>query len=328
MLSKFEKIEKLKSGSTSDGVPVCFCRHFPEDDLKAERLCVRHLEFLKKFDIDLVKVSLNGGYMPIAFGSNIEFFDSPDGASRVVKYRITTEDDWEKLEQPDIQEGILAEMLKGVQLFSTEVKGKVPFIITVFSPLTVAYKISGERFFKDLRSTPERIHNALKIISKTTDDFSKTALDLGANGVFFATQLASYDLLKEDEFKEFGSRYDIPILRTISRRSFFDILHIHGSNLMFDLLVRDYPVTAVNWYDRGVKPSLKDACDKFEGVLVGGLNERETLIQKDKHLIEEEVRDAISQTRKRRLMLGPGCVLLLDTPDVNLHEVIRVARES
>jgi uroporphyrinogen decarboxylase len=328
LISKFDIIEKLKKGEKMDQVPVSLWKHFPIDDLRAEPLCKRHIELQRRYDLDLVKFSLSGGYMNVAFGAEIEYTNSTEGAATVTKYAVNDVQDWERLKEPSIQKGILAEMLNGMKLYSKAAKDIVPFIFTVFSPLTVAWKISGKRFLKDLRTEPEKLHCALEVVSKTTMEFCNAALDAGANGIFFSTQMASYDLLSLQEFKEFGSKYDIPILRSLEKKSYFNVLHIHGSNLMFDQLVSDYPAAAVNWHDRHTPPSLRQAFGKTGKVLVGGLNQTDTLTLGTPETVRKEVLDAISQTGGKRLILGPGCVVPLNAVEGNLEEVIKTARRS
>jgi len=327
LTSKFEKIERLKSGEVMDEIPVSFWRHFPIDDLRGEAIYNRHKEYLRRYDIDLVKFSLSGGYMLIAFGCEVGYTNSIEGAAKVTKFSITKSEDWEYLREPSIHEGILSDMLRGIKMFAKDVKGSVPFIVTVFSPLTVAYKMSGNRFLRDLRTEPRKLDYALQKIANVTKEFSNAALEAGASGIFFAEQLASYDLLSEEEYKNFGSKYDIVLLKSLENRSFFNVLHIHGSNLMFDMLVQSYPVDAVNWYDRGTSPSLEEALGKFKGVLIGGLNEKETLTIMPPEAVRKEVIDAITQTGRRRLILGPGCVVPMNAVEGNLDEVIRTARE-
>ena len=46
-----------------------------------------------------------------------------------------------------------------------------------------------------------------------TRDIVTASLQSGASGIFFASQRARHDLLLNDEFQEFGARYDLPVLQ-------------------------------------------------------------------------------------------------------------------
>jgi len=326
-LSRFDKIRLAMRGVTMSEIPVALWRHFPGDDLKAEPLCRRHLEFQRRFDLDLLKYSPSGGYPTIAFGAEVEFYENFIGAPRTRKPRILDLEDWQTLERLDVSNGILGEMVRSVELLAEELENEVPFIETVFSPLTIAAKISGERLTADLRTDPAIVEEALSVIARTMTDFSKAVTDAGAEGIFFATQFASYDRLTEEEYERFGMKYDLPVLRAV-KNSFFNVLHIHGKNIMFERLVRNYPVHGVNWHDRRTKPSIDEAFRKTDLVLLGGLNERETMVKGTKEEVEREVKDAVSRSGRKRLIIAPGCIIPIPTPESNYDAAIKAARSS
>jgi uroporphyrinogen decarboxylase len=88
--------------------------------------------------------------------------------------------------------------------------------------------------------------------------------------------------------------------------------------------VADYPADAISWHDRITWPSLKEARERFSGLLVGGINEWQTLLKGPSAAIQAEIQDAIAQTGGRGYMVGPGCVLPINTPPSH----IRAAREA
>lgn len=92
---------------------------------------------------------------------------------------------------------------------------------------------------------------------------------------------------------------------------------------MFDELV-GYPTDGLNWHDRVTWPSLQEAHSRFPGLLVGGVNEWQTLLKGSPSAIKAEVEDAIAQTRGLRYLVGPGCVVPVTTP----AEHIRAARQA
>jgi uroporphyrinogen decarboxylase len=59
---------------------------------------------------------------------------------------------------------------------------------------------------------------------------------------------------------------------------------------------------------------------QFSGVVCGGLS-RDTIVFKTPHDIYYEVKDAITQTQKRRFILGTGCVVPIIAPHGNLLAV-------
>ena len=107
---------------------------------------------------------------------------------------------------------------------------EVPFVQTVFSPLTIARKLAGNRIFADMLEHPDLMHHALSEISKTCINFVKENVDAGVSGFFFATQCSTYDLMTEEQYKEFGVKYDVPILDAVKAVG-IPTVEVHISNI-------------------------------------------------------------------------------------------------
>ncbi len=205
------------------------------------------------------------------------------------------------------------------------IKGDAPILQTLFSPLTTARKLAGDRIFSDLHTDPDLLKEGLETITAVTIQFALEAVQSGTSGFFFATQNASYRWLTEMEYREFGETYDRRILDAVKDKVEFVIVHIHGEDTMFDLLAK-YPANILNWHDRFTSPTLYDARRHFLGLLAGGINERGALLVGSPAVIEAEMQDAIRQVSGRGLMLAPGCVVPIHVPEENLM-VVRQAVE-
>jgi uroporphyrinogen decarboxylase len=236
---------------------------------------------------------------------------------------VTSVDQWPGLEPLDVRRGYLCNQIDAVQLVAEELQDNVPILQTVFSPLTTARKLAGDRIFADLRLRAETFKRGLRIIAETTARFALESIRAGAHGIFFATQCGTYRLLSEAEYREFGETYDRIVLDAVRPEAPIILIHAHGQDIMFDL-VAGYPADAINWHDRITWPSLKEARQRFPGLLVGGINEWQTLLKGPPAAIQAEVQGAIAQTEGRRYMIGPGCVLPINTPPQH----IRAAREA
>ncbi len=130
-------------------------------------------------------------------------------------------------------------------------------------------------------------------------------------------------MLSEAEYREFGQPYDLLVLNAARSEAEFNMMHAHGEEIMFDL-VAGYPIEAINWHDRLTWPTLKEARQRFSGLLVGGINERQTLLNGPVDAIRAEIQEAIAQTGGRGFMVGSGCIIPGHIP----VEHIRAAREA
>ena len=209
-------------------------------------------------------------------------------------------------------------------MISETLPESTPFIQTIFSPLAQFKNLVGKAnigyFF---RCFPNETLTILNNISETTIRFIDECKKRNIDGIFYAVQQAAYDQLSENEYVNFGKKFDLQILSAASDL-WLNVLHIHGTKIMFDLL-KDYPCQILNWHDRETTPSLKDAKLITGKVLCGGLSRIETMVLGNKTVIKDEIMDAIQQTASIKFILSTGCVLLLTTPQGNIESVCSVA---
>jgi uroporphyrinogen decarboxylase len=322
-MSHWERVRAALKGEETDRVPISLWRHWPLEDETPQGLAAAILRWQRDYDFDLVKLTPTGTYGIEDWGAETTYIPNDHGVRTVVQYGVTSVDQWPGLEPLDVTRGYLGNQIAAVQLVAEELQDSVPILQTVFSPLTTARKLAGDRVFADLRLHPETFKLGLQTIAETTARFALECIRAGAHGMFFATQCGTYRLLNEAEYREFGETYDRIVLDAVRSEAQIILIHAHGQDLMFDL-VANYPADAINWHDRLTWPCLEEACQRFPGLLVGGINEWQTLLKGPPAAIQAEIRDAIAQTGGSRYMVGPGCVLPINTPPAH----IRAAREA
>lgn len=324
-MDHWTRLEAALRGEATGTVPVALWRHFPEDDMDAGKLARLTVEWQRKWQFDLVKFMPPGTYGVEDWGARTAYAGAANGARVVTDPVVRRTEDWEKIRRIDPRAGSYGQQNLALAQAARSLGGNVPILQTVFSPLTTARKLATERLFTDIRCNPDALEAALRVITDVTIEFCLEAVRAGAHGIFLATQLASHRLLTVTEYERFGKAYDLEVLEALRGRCRVNMLHAHGDDIMFQLL-SDYPVELFNWHDRLTEPDLQRARQHFSQVLVGGLDEHHTLLHGERDDIVREVQDAIAQTGGRRLMIGPGCVLPLATPDEAIHAVLEASR--
>ncbi len=322
-LSHWERMRAALRGREVDRPPVSLWRHWPVEDETAAGLAAAMLRWQRDYDFDLVKMMPTGTYGIEDWGASTIYEPNDHGVRTVVRYGVTRAEQWPTLDQLDVTRGYLGNQIEAVRLVAAELNGDVPILQTVFSPLTTAVKLAGDRVFADLRLRPELLKAGLQVIAETTARFAKESLRAGADGVFFATQCATHRLLAEAEYREFGAPYDRIVLDAVRPQAEMILLHGHGYDLMLELLL-GYEPDALSWHDRAAGPSLASMQKSFAGLVVGGIDEWHTLLHGPTGAIQEEVAEAVRQTGARRHLVGPGCVLSTATPAGHVH----AAREA
>ena len=317
-MNHWERVLAAVHGEPTDRPPISLWRHFPVEDLTAQGLARLTVEWQKKYDFDLIKLCPTGTYMLDDYGGESAYDGNQRGTRIGVEFPIGCTSDWTKLPVLDVTKGFMGAYNEALKLVHQGTHGSVPIVQTIFSPLTTAWKIAGDRVFADLRIHQAELKQGLETIAETTLQFALEALKAGASGVFFATKLANHRSLSIDEYKEFGEPYDRLILEGLPPSAQIQILHIHGEDIMFEYMA-EYPVNAISWHDQTTFPSFSEARQYFQGLLVGGINEWQTLLPGPVEAIRNEIENAMSMTGGRGFMFAPGCVLPIDVPERHLE---------
>jgi uroporphyrinogen decarboxylase len=326
-MDKRERVLAALGGRPVDRPPVSFWRHVPDVDDTAAGLAAAMLAFQRRWDLDFVKVMSSGVYCVEDWGCAVAYRGSPNGAKQCTEHAVRTRGDWARIRPLDPGAGALGRELEAVRLIARDRADEAPILHTLFSPLTVARKLAGDRLLDDLRGAPAEVEPALDAITETMARHAGAALEAGADGLFFATQTAAPDVVTQDECARFELTRMRRVLEAVAGRSVFTLLHLHGRDVYFDQAAA-LPVHAVNWHDRLTAPRLHDARRRFAGALVGGLDEGRTLLHGSPAAVTAEVRDALAQTGGRGIMIGPGCVLPLATPDAHLAAVVAAVKAA
>lgn len=326
-MDKRERVLAAVGRRPVDRPPVAFWRHVPDVDHTAAGLAEAMLAFHRRWDLDLVKVMSSGVYCVEDWGCAVAYRGSPNGAKQCTRHAVQDRRDWGRIRTRDPGAGALGRELEAVRLIARGRTDDAPILHTLFSPLTVARKLAGDRLVEDLRRAPVEVEAALDAITETMARHARAALEAGADGIFFATQTAAPDAVTAEEC----ARFELPrmrrILDAVADRSALTLLHLHGRDVYFDQAAA-LPVHAVNWHDRLTAPRLAEARTRFAGALVGGLSEGRTVLHGPPGAVTAEVRDALDQTGGRGIVIGPGCVLPLATPDEHLAAVMAAVKAS
>lgn len=317
-MTKRERLMATIRGDETDRPPVALWRHYPGDDQDPAEQAASTLAFQQQYDFDFVKVTPSGSFCVLDWGVEDVWLGNEEGTREYTHRPVQTAADWYTLEPLDPKAGVLGGQLRCLSLIHEAVGDQVPFIQTIFNPLSQAKNLVGpENLTAHLREAPEAVQAGLEVITESTVAFIQAAREHGIAGIFFAVQYASYEWLTEEEYREFCMPLDRRMLAAADGL-WLNVLHLHGNRVMFDLLA-DYPVQVVNWHDRETPPSLAEGQARVQGAVLGGLRQWETMLRGTPDDVRREAQDAIAQTGGRRFILGTGCVTPITAPWGNLR---------
>ena len=321
-MSKRDRLMAAVAGNAVDRPPVALWRHFPGDDQRPADLAAATVAFQRRWDWDLVKVTPASSFCVRDWGVEDRWVGNSEGTREYTRRAVERPEDWRRLTVQDAHSGSLGGQLQCLEKVRAELGADTPIIQTIFSPLSQAKNLAGnERLLVHLRRYPEAVKSGLETIAQTTAGFIQSAMKTGIDGVFYAVQHARYGFMSEELYAELGRSYDLRLFEIVAQSgAWFNLLHLHGDDVMFDLLA-DYPVQAWNWHDQETPPSLREGQTKVKGAVLGGLRQWETLLRGDPAQVRAEAQAALDQTGGRSFILGTGCVAPVNAPRSNLRAV-------
>lgn len=306
-MTQADLVRAALAGEATPRPPYAFWTHYPGIDLDPEAVARQTVGFARATRQDFVKSMPNGLYCVEDWGVRPDFSEiAAGGAAKVAESPIRAPEDWAHVRRLDPATGALGRELRHLALLVEALGRDVPVLATVFSPVTIAKKVSGGLFAAHAQSHRARLVAALDEIAATTADFARRAIALGCAGVFFAVQDATGSA-GEAAWRDLGLAHDLLALEG-ARGGWFNAVHMHGDDIAFDVL-GTYPVHALNWHIGETPPSIAGyrAAGGSRPVL-GGLR-RTPITRRDMPAVEADIAEALSADGGRGVLLSPGCVI-------------------
>lgn len=327
-MNREERIRAALAGKEVDHVPVGAWMHLSEFDQDPISLAEAEVQFTEKYDFDYIKMMPFGLYSTQDFGNQITIYCDPYREPIVKNFAIKSPADYDTLKAIPAIQGTYGKQIEFARELVKRRKPGTPVIQTIFSPFSTLKKMAGDRLLMDMINYPASVHHALAAITATTLDFIGYNIDAGVDGFFFATQNATRSVMNLHEFEEFGQFYDLQVIKSYAKKTWFNAVHIHGEDIYFNE-VASYPVNCINWHDRHTWPSLKEARALTDKCLLAGIKSApyfvdgvlkydDIILDGTPDEITAHVKDAIAQVDGEGLILGPGCVVNPKAPEENL----------
>lgn len=316
-------------GKPVDRVPLSFWLHNFTTENSARTLAAETLRLAATFAWDFLKPQSRAQCFAEMWG--LTYAPSQERARpyTVTREPLVTAADVGALRPVDPRTGALGEQLAALKAIRAGVGPEMPIIWTIFSPLMVLpFLVRGGKpeALALLRSDPAAVERGLAAISETLTRYARECLEAGADGLFYATNVATRALMTVEECRRFQRPFDLPILAAV-RDAPFNLLHVCGEDILFDEFI-DYPVTAFSWATVPGNPSLKEGHLRTGRAVVGGLPAKPQIASMTSDALAARAKAATNEMEGRSLLLGPDCSINPDTPEALLHAVGAVVRAS
>src|SRR5262245_8685509 len=316
-MTRRERVLAALAGQPVDRVPVSLWLHNFATENSAEDLATESLRLARRFDWDFLKPQCRAQCFAEMWG--LRYTASGERATPYTATRtpLASAADLRRLEPVAAETGALGEQLQALRIIRSAVGADTPIIWTVFAPLMVLpFLLSGGRAqaVALMRTEPAAVDHALAVMADALAAYARAAVESGADGLFYATNVATRDLSTLEECRRFQRPHDLRILGAVAGAP-FNLLHVCGDGVLFDEFA-DYPATALSWATSAAgNPSLADGHRRTGRAVVGGLPSNPAIATLPPAEAERRRRQATPQTRGRYLLLGPDCSINPATPE-------------
>jgi uroporphyrinogen decarboxylase len=328
-MTKRERVTAALRGQEVDRVPLAFWLHNFSTENSAAGLADETLRLARTFDWDFLKPQSRAQCFAEMWG--LTYAPSTEKAApyTVTHTPVADAADLGRLRPADPRTGALGEQLAALRLIRAAAGADVPIIWTVFAPpmiLPMLARGGRDQALGFLRTAPRETARAFGAIAETLAEYARLCLDAGADGLFYATNVATQALMTADECRRWQRPWDLRILTAVERAP-FNLLHVCGSGIRFDEFA-DYPVAAWSFATVPGNPTLAGARARTGRAVVGGLPAKPEIASMPEAALVERARAAMREMGGRGLLLGPDCSINPDTPERLLHAVGAVVRSG
>ncbi len=284
-LDRKQRVDRALQGKDVDRTPFSLWHHFglktPEEHATAT------LEFHRNYRTDFVKVMSDFPY------------PQPNG----------------KWYEPRVEANPFPRQLRALELIRQGLNGDAYFIETVFNPWNVAEKLSSKEELNRLRAEqPQKLLDALDVITQSEINHVKLALKTGASGILVSVANANRQELSPEDYRKFSEPFDRRIIAAAAVAP-LTMLHLHVEPAYLDFF-QGFKAPIINYSDAVSGIPVATVRSRFSEVIAGGIDEVHY-----RELDTAKLRAQYESARKAagaKFILTPGCSVPNDSSPVEL----------
>ncbi|MGO8786692.1 MAG: uroporphyrinogen decarboxylase family protein [Terriglobia bacterium] len=290
-MSSRERVDRALEGRDVDRTPFSFWHHFGLQKEPPGRFVQATLDFHARFRTDLVKVMSDYPY------------PKPEGQ-------------WYDLRE---DANPFPAQIQALTSIGKSLGRQAHFVETIFNPWKVAENLSSPQEVLKLKDeNPQRLLDALEVITKSEANHARRSVAAGASGIFLAIANAQDNFLPPDDYAKFSEPFDRLVLEATAHAP-LNTLHLHGDRVYLDRFYKGWAASVINYSVEGTHVPISSVRKRYSGVLLGGLDE-----ERFRSLSTETLHSQYETARKeagKRFILAPGCSVPNDSTDAELLRV-------
>jgi uroporphyrinogen decarboxylase len=280
---------------------------------------------IRKYKLDFAWIHIDDWIEYEAMGNKIRYFDA--AVPTCERYVVEEESDLGRLKVPDpSRDGRIPVLIEAIKTILKSSQGRILVCGRVASAFSGMLLLRGlERGLKDLYVNPNLCEELLKISHEVAETMVTAQIEAGAHAIWVGDCLATSRLIPPRFHELYALPYQSKIISFIKKLEGIPILFTDEKKL--ERLVKESESQPdVMGIGTGIK--LEEAKKAIGGkiCLFGNIDPVHVLLQGSKEGVEEAVRSCIEAAAPGGgFILATGECVCRDTPEANIHEMVRKA---
>ncbi|MDZ4742449.1 MAG: uroporphyrinogen decarboxylase family protein [Verrucomicrobiota bacterium] len=340
-MNSLERIQSVMTGQIPDRVPVCLhnfllaCHEagIPVDQyrLNARLIAEVHLKALEKYEYDCVLIDLDTTMAAEAMGAVSEV--APNGVGSIHGTLLRSLDEVKKLKVLDpYKDGRIPVLLESIHILKEKLGGEFAIRGNCDQgPFSLAALLRGMNdFMMDLADDPDHpaIRDLLEITYQSHLKIHEAVHAAGATMTSLGDSVSGPDVLSPKMFTSFARGYHERLLKDLSDRGIFTVIHICGNTTRILEQLAQYPFCGFELDYKTDSAKAKDLVGK-DHVLLGNIDPSSILAFGTPESVAEKTRELITLWKPGgKFILNAGCAINANTPSDNLLSMMRTLRQE
>lgn len=290
-LTRKERVDRALEGRDVDRPPFTHWHHFGPQTSEVHAKAT--LDYHWKYRTDIVKVMSD--------------FPYPKPAGNWFELKV--------LDNP------FPDQIHALELINAGLNGDAYILETAFNPWQVAVKLSSkDEVLRLQQENPQRLLDALEIITQSHINHAKRAFATGASGILFSIANAKREELSPADYALFSAPFDKRFLDATANAK-LNFIHVHWEDEYVDQFV-GFQAPVINWSVQTSGVQVSKVRSKFSQTIATGIDE-----VKYKDLSSSQIREqwqSASRAAGSKFILTPGCSVPNDSSDDELSRLPEV----
>ena len=324
MLRYRDLLSSALAGEAVDVTPVSAWKHHPVADQNHIALAEATLAEQARFDFDFAKITPASTWQSRDHGLEDRWDGDTIGRRQITATVIHQPEDWLRLRRLDPWDGFCGRILRAARQVRRELPAHVPLLATVFNPIFQASQLAGLDLLRDhARNHLPLLEQGLAVLHHNTRAVIGQLAEVGADGIFLATQLAGRNALAPAPYAALALAADNSCLEEASLP--FNVLHLHGDEVCWEMF-SDLTAAAVHYDAAENNPDPVALSDRMAGGVATGPHPHGAMLHGSSDEVVSDVLDLRRRMTGRKFFLAPGCALPLAVAEAQVEALVHAAR--